>query len=111
MLPLGGIEFIIGVVQPPLAVTLKYTVAPLELVADVRMVFGQLMVMGEFEATVKVTEEVLLVGFGSEYPEGDPTDAVFVQIPTVEARAVMVIDDPKFEANPPGNVQSQVPGL
>ena len=58
VLPLGGMEFIIGGLHPPLAPTLKYTVVPPLLVAFTTMLLEQSIVTG---GRVTVTVKVQLV--------------------------------------------------
>ena len=47
VLPLGGLATTVGVLQPPLAVTVKNTVAPVELVAVTVMLDEQVSAIGE----------------------------------------------------------------
>jgi len=62
-LPLGGLAITLGVLQPPEAVTVKNTTAPLVPVAVTVMLVEQSIERGgELETSVSVTEEELLAG-------------------------------------------------
>ena len=73
VLPLGGLATRFGGVQPPLAVTVKNTVAPAGPVATVVMLLGQLMVSCRYTVTVKL-QLVLL-------PHESPAVASTVVVP------------------------------
>lgn len=61
MLPLGGVAITLGVLQPPVAETLKNTVAPFEQVATVVILVEQVRLIGAFVCEFTVTWKEQLV--------------------------------------------------
>jgi hypothetical protein len=55
VLPLGGSLEMVGVLQPPVAVAVKSTTAPLVLAAVTVMLVGQFRTMGEYDCGLTVT--------------------------------------------------------
>jgi hypothetical protein len=111
-LPLGGVEMMFNEPQPPLAVTLKNTAAPLELAAGVVIGAEQVMLIGcggAFETTTNANA-VLLPRLGSVYPAGTMilTKFVCTPVPTMVATRDIVTE---VNAGNEVTVQSPVAGL